>query len=637
MRQSTIWSVLLLGLFWGLQCPGMAPGRPLPPLTVHDVGEYAAVPWEDVKEPIEPGSRAERVRDLNFAVSSINLSGFEGEIPKEFLERWAKAAALGAAQGKKFLPRLYFWDGNDRFEGPLRDIEVYWRRLDQFLGAMNLEHFYGIVLAEENVPYGGRPEVLRELYHRIKAKYDVAVWQWWTPMDPVPSDGGWIPADGWIIDLYLMPKEQFRRHVRKYLITGLPLVIMPWASTMWGELSEEQWQANRDQLEVAVEFNLPVAFFWVHKETCYFGGRRDAHETLLDKVNHFVWSYIERVKKIPRDYTGLPSADWGEGRILELGPVVGERFVYRDDFSREKCVDDAWMKGFRDLILDGKTLRARGFLGRKTKAELLYRFAGDFSVQYPRARVEAILQPQLQGRVELALSPDGRDWPVAAATKGKSQLLELSSAGNPKFASCRELWLRVRLTGEAGDKENPPCQIDNLELSGRIVPPKDNLVYLRPGPAGELVYEDNFATRKYVYTTTRTGDDKLEWQEGHLAVRLQPGGAAPALIWHVKAPRAVQEIKIQAVGRANPVYLATHLYLAVSPDGKSWTEEVSTQGMKTNVSGWTSNPLVIHLSGRPEYSGAREFYVRIRLVAAAHHERHPALSGYLDSLHISAR
>src|SRR3990170_720747 len=97
---------LLCGLLVAMTCLA----RDLPPLSVHDVGEYGAVPWEYADPPIQPGSRADRVRDLNLGVSSVNLN-VEGDLPADTLQRWAKAAHLGAAQGKKFLPRVYFWDG----------------------------------------------------------------------------------------------------------------------------------------------------------------------------------------------------------------------------------------------------------------------------------------------------------------------------------------------------------------------------------------------------------------------------------------------------------------------------------------------------------------------------------------------
>ncbi len=366
----TVWALIGLAPVPAVSAAHSSDGQPL---TVHDVGEYAAYPWDKADTPIVPGSRADRVRDLTFAVASVNLSD---NMSERFLKSWADVARRGREHGKKFLPRVYFWDGKDRYDGPMRDIEVYWARLDTFLSAMDLRDFYGIVLAEENVHYAGRPAVLTELYRRIKAKYDVPVWQWYSPVRAVPGSGGWIPADGWVIDPYSLGKLQFRQYLRKYFIAGVPVVVMPWAAVMGNEQRDEQWLGNASrQLEIAVEFGLPVAFFWVKGTTCYFGCDRNGFDTLIDKANQQVWRYIRRVRALPDDFSGFPSADLARVRPVELKPTAQGIFVYTDDFRTSRCVNDASMTGFRDLVMDGVTLSARGFNGRPTKATLTYCFA----------------------------------------------------------------------------------------------------------------------------------------------------------------------------------------------------------------------------------------------------------------------
>ena len=81
-----------------------------PTLTVHHVGEYAAIPWQEPGAPIEPGSRADRVRDLNLSVASVNL---KDDMPEAFYEGWNTQIKLAAATGNVLLPRLHFWDGED--------------------------------------------------------------------------------------------------------------------------------------------------------------------------------------------------------------------------------------------------------------------------------------------------------------------------------------------------------------------------------------------------------------------------------------------------------------------------------------------------------------------------------------------
>jgi len=612
-------------------------------LSVYDVGEYAAVPWQKPGTSIEPGSRADRVRDLNLAVASVNL---RDEMPVEFLARWADAAKWGKQQGKKFLPRVYFWDGKDRYTGPMRDIEVYWRRLDQFLAAMDLDDFCGIVLAEENVSYAGRPEVLTELYRRIKAKYDVDVWQWWSPSTAVPGSGGWIPADGWIVDPYFTPKASFRRFVRKYLITGLPLVAMPWATTAAKAepLSPEQWHANSDQLDVAVEFDLPVAFYWTyglgaHGTSCHFGCDRGEPNTEWDRINHWVWDYTKRARSLPADYTGLPSADIGTGDTLEIGPTNQSKLVYVDDFSTSRCIDDASITGFRDLVLDGKTLAARGFRDRETDASLVYHFAGDFVAQYPIVSVTADADGTLDGRAEIAISTDGKNWLHQAATEANGdQGLVCSSLGDKRFSALGEFWVRVRLAGQPGSGKSHPVRIDDLRIEATVPPPKDLAVRLKRSPEDpkRLFYEDDFQTQKYRITTTRTNDEHLEWARGQIAVRMRPSGSKPALVWTFKSDQPLRNIVVEATGRANTGYLGTNHYLDVSTDGRIWSHEVNTLGREFNVSGWAGHGLTIDLSGQADFARVTKFYVRLRLSAQHYKEKHRSLSGLVHNIRIEA-
>ncbi len=443
-------------------------------LTVHDVGEYANWPWDKPGTPVEPGSRADRVRDLSLAVASVNLSD---NISEEFLTHCRDVAAWGRQQGKKFLPRLHFWDGKDRYDGPMRDIELYWARVDTFLGAMDLRDFYGIVLAEENVHYAGRPELLTELYRRIKAKYDVDVWQWYSPLQAVPGSGGWIPADGWVIDPYMLGKLRFRQYLRKYLIAGVPVIVMPWAAVMTnpphgGERDEAWLELARGQLQIAVEFGLPVAFFWCRGTTTYFGGDRSASDTLMDRSNQRVWAHIERVRGLPADFAGFASADLASGRPVELEPTDQGTFLYTDDFRTSRCVDDASMTGFRDLVLDGVTLRARGFNGRPTKATLTYCFDCDPRAQAPQVSLTVRIEAALKGCVEVELSPDGRDWSRCARADGPGeQPLGVESQSTAPFDRLDRFWMRIRMSGLPGSNNRPPVQICDLQVRADLAEP----------------------------------------------------------------------------------------------------------------------------------------------------------------------
>jgi hypothetical protein len=171
--------------------------------------------------------------------------------------------------------------------------------------------------------------------------------------------------------------------------------------------------------------------------------------------------------------------------------------------------------------------------------------------------------------------------------------------------------------------------VDNLRIEATVPPPKDTTVILN-----RSVYEDDFRTEKYLFTTQRTGDDKLEWHEGQIAVRLRPGGSKPELIWHFRTPKPVRNIVVEATGRANNGSLGTNHFLDISPDGKEWLHETSTVGRPVNRSGWAAHGLRIELSDDPRFQN--EFHVRLRMKAGSYKEIHRALSGIVNKLTVSA-
>ncbi|MEX1231998.1 MAG: hypothetical protein WEB58_17270 [Planctomycetaceae bacterium] len=614
----------LIAVICSLMCqPAVASEK----LTIHQVGEYAAVPWAG------EGTRSDRVNALNLSVASINLNG---ELTETFLAQWAEHARIGAKQEKEFLPRLYFWDGNDRFEGPLRDIDVYWQRLDTFLARMPLEDFHGVVLAEENVSGGGRAEVLAELYRRIKAKYDVAVYQWWSPSGVVPT---WnIPADGWIIDEYFVAGPRFRRIVQRYLVTGAPLVVMPYAAWSTGEptWSPARWQSLEDQLQICREYNLPTAFFWVYNTGCHFGLNTD---NFMDDINSRILAWTKEVQALPADYGGLPSADVGIGDGLEIAPFEDGHLDFKDSFDTSQFIEDADIDGFRHLLWDeSRTLALRSWNGEAPRSLLTYRFAGDFTAH--EIDVSVALKSLAAGsRVTLGLSADGgKTWPLAVSSEGtQTKSLSVTAGDYPSFSNCREFRIRVTMEGKQTDG-SVVAQIDDIRVTAKLTLPAKPAVTLKPAADDpkRFTYHDDFQTQKFRYSARVTQLDTLEWTRGAIAVRMQPGGSQPELVWKVTSPQPLSRIGVTVNGKANRASLGTNHYLDVSVDGKSWMHAVSTESLDVNSSGWADHGLTTDTADDRKFAGVKTFYVRLRMHAGAYQEVHPYQSGIVNELRIEA-
>jgi len=445
-------------------------------LSVHDVGEYASTPWRRGKAlntSIKPDSRADRVRDLNLSIASVNLPGPDKN-RDSWYDNWANAAKSGKQQGKIFLPRIHFWHG-DRVSGPLSDFEIYWQRMDKFLDAMvqrdALKDFYGICLAEENVWWAGRPEILTKMFYRIKEKYPyVKIFQWWTPMRKTPSFI--VPTDGWIHDPYSIGGRRIRRHVQRYLVTGKPFIFMPWAA--WWDPEKkpwepEKWQILEDQLQVCKEYNLPTAFFWVGpNKSCNFGMMRG---TFMEKVNQRVLDWIKEVRSLPVDYDGLSSADLSEGDGIILEPTeTGGEFKFCDSFDTSEFILNADISGFRDLLWEeSRTLAVRSFNGRSPQASLTYRFTFDkFAAKYPTVRLN-VLYLAKGSEVRLSISPDGNNWTVVSTTDTFTpKLLSINTQRDKLYKSTRKIFLHMEMLGSLTNG-NIVSRIDEITVDGKLL------------------------------------------------------------------------------------------------------------------------------------------------------------------------
>ncbi len=605
-------------------------------LSIRYVGEYGGVPWTRPGTAIRPGSRKYRAKDLNLAISSINLSD---KMSDKFLAGWNSAAKLGMEQGKAFLPRVYFWAG-DRVRGKLKSIDYYWNRMDRFLSAMKLENFYGISLAEENVV--SRASILADLYKRIKSKYpELRVYQWWSPCTTVPEYR--IPADGWIVDIYNYGGDRFRKYVQRYLVTGKPLIIMPYASWVEGDpvWSNKQWRILFDQLQVAREYNLPTAFYWTYGRKG--GGGTGVHfgmceNNFMGKINRVILSWIREVRSYPEDYDGLDSADCSEGRVLEIGPTDRNgNFIYRDSLDTSQFILDADIRGFRNILWERARRLAIRSWNHKDKpfVSLTYRFGGDFKLRYPIVYLEV---PFLANgsSVVLSTSTDGDHWDCRANFNKGKRFVKIDTTGNKKYSATNSLFVRIAIKGSLA---NGICvRIDNLSVRGKLLLSAHPVIKLKPSKDNPniLVFEDDFQTRRYLYEAKVIDREKLEWSRGRIAVRLRPGGTKAALIWCVKTDKPVRNVVVDVTGRANNGSLGTNHYLAISLDGKKWVSEVDTTKLKHNISGWAYHGLKIDTRGNPAFDGINCFYVRVRMLANGYKKVHRYQSGIINKIRIQA-
>jgi len=466
-----------------------------PALTARDTGVYAITSWGSASVPPPAGSTEERTAPLTFTVRSIwNNAGNSN--PDLGYIRDEINSGLGYSPAKTMLVRVQFWDGEDRYQGPMLDRNVYLQRVLQSVQQLEpvLDKIHGITLSEENVPFGGRTQVLQYIYDKVKEQYPaLPIYQWWTPNTGHPKqfEGTWLSADGWVFDPYtltaanppyadLWSPDPYLRLVQKFVVTGTPLIAMapataetafrPYYDTTTTPFTggETLWDLIDHQTRINTAYNIPTSFYWTGQNgEAYFP--TVTPDPLLNQLNQFVRNFADNQKQFPASFAGDETiADtWSNGpdTIVAVHPQRPNNIIYEDKFLESDFLEESSGHGLRDLIINGQNLRTRGFNGRDANAEMIYHFQSAENFIFPLVALNADVNGVMGGIVGISVSTDGTNWTSRAQTTGSgNQLLELPTLGSAQFASLKNLWVKIELDGAAGTFESPAARIDNLRI-----------------------------------------------------------------------------------------------------------------------------------------------------------------------------
>lgn len=477
-------------------------------LTARNVGHYGLCPWGPPGQAIEPGSASDRMQRLDFTIRNVWVRDDEGvETAPEAAARIVQEVNDGLAYDppKTMIVRIDFWF-TDRYEGALQPFEVYQHRMELALKHLEpiLDKIHGISISEENIVSEGRPEVLDKMYRFIKGKYpNLRCYQWYTPNTAVPAtyEGVFVSADGWIIDSYTLGPDLYpngpttRRFVQKYVITGKPVVFIApgWNFDRFfspGKPNEsfprgfDGWKNLDDQLQVCLDYNLPVSWYWYYMKNDDVTSGADtalfplAYETDLgNQMTARINKYIDQAKALPADYDGnAEAADRWDNPPCAVTIQPG-RNVLADDFSQSDFLDQSSGSGFRDLVWNGKDLRLRGHRGRAAGATIEYDLKSQAPMQLPQVALSAIVDPDRHGKVVIEMSADdGKTWPVRVESRDNpagEQKLRADSRpegwrNGGAFKEVSSLRIRLTLTGDAGATESEPAvTIDDLRVLNR--------------------------------------------------------------------------------------------------------------------------------------------------------------------------
>ncbi|MEX2650473.1 MAG: hypothetical protein WD673_15815 [Alphaproteobacteria bacterium] len=168
-------------------------------------------------------------------------------------------------------------------------LDTYLERFRVVLDGIDRGRVHAVTIGEENLPWKGGARVLATLYDRLKERYpETRFYQWYSPTSRrlnVPGQQ-WpeLPADGWVIDHYLLQGEAYERLVAGWTALGKPVVNLVWLSPDWqvGHRRDPDpewweragWRQFHHQLAVSRAHDLPVGFFMYRLPDRALGERR---------------------------------------------------------------------------------------------------------------------------------------------------------------------------------------------------------------------------------------------------------------------------------------------------------------------------------------------------------------------------
>jgi len=579
-----------------------APG-PREPLTFRDSGLYGG--WNEYFVSPECPFNWFIIQAV---VANDDDTGWHGKQGESSWNDWLRRARR---QGKRIIADVFFWGG----EGAT--IETYKRRFDRFLQHVDIEQLYAITLAEENYYWGDRDfGVLEELYRYVKGKYDVPVWQWYSPYAGVPGFG-WpqLPADGWAIDEYARRGDTFEPFIRKYAVHQLPLFQIIWAAPLmksfdWANAGDPAFD---EQLAICRKYDVPCAYFCWEGHGNVWGWSPDAKPE-SKAVFQRVLDAVAAAKKTPPNTFGVEWDRVPPAPAMTMQVNEDNTVSYEDPIEKApRFMDDATIRGFANLRWDGGPLELRPRRPGPCHAELTYHLTSPFPMRDLVATASVQQRAAPGAQVMLRLSADGKHWrhvlwpatPMKKRTKREDQRISLRVGGVQGFDDINELWLRIELRSTKKTSVTPVLRLRNLRVSGVCTPPEKREILLVPDADGKVVYEDGVASHALRFTAEFDNVEQIEWQDGRIGIHGLRGHGDTVTV----RQKFVCESPLKLIRVASRNFASTSDYgswnrLAVSLDGKKKLVEKVTKGR-------FNGNLELDLGDDVRFGAVREFWVHM--------------------------
>lgn len=382
-------SVLCLGLFivWGSPASAVAPREPL---TFQNVGVYAG--WDDYLVS----------KDNPFDYLIIQANVVDGKIWWHTRDKqraagdnrtWNEWLKIARANGKRVIADVgasrtidgttySFQTMHGVANAPA--IEQLFPMFDSFFEQVDEQELYAITLGEEHIFWEGQLERIVAVTEYLKPKYDVPLYQWWSPSGDGSRVGvTWpnLPGDGWMLDEYFLQQTKMESLLRSQMILQKPVFQIIWAAP---EAPSVPWdpQTFWDQVAACRKYNVPIAFFnWHDRDdsahTDTWGWDDNASPKARQVWEDYCLHTAVMVKRLPpvsqEEWEFSPYAP----KVITLPAREGVDAigVYDETFAKPrelKFIDDAQIHGLRNLKWDSSPLQLQPRTAGDAESKLIY-------------------------------------------------------------------------------------------------------------------------------------------------------------------------------------------------------------------------------------------------------------------------
>jgi len=606
MKISALFMLFALSSFYFPPCDAADVSGPREPLTFQNSGLYGS--WS------EYFLREDTPFDF-FVVPVITHTGQDNTLWNNNLQHVRK-------NGKRIIvdliPVAKKTEGDDyavhhlTHEADESELDNLVAVVDDFFKQVDVNDLYAITLGEEQIFWNGREKQLNMLYKKIKAKYDVPIYQWYSPSTEgsVPGVTGWpnLKSDGWMADEYFLDQPFMERAMRGYRVLQKPIVQIIWG----GDMDQSVPFLPRrfeEQVEVCRKYDIPMAFFtWSGRPGASWGWQDRAPALVRERFN-LVLKTVAKAKSDSRLETqSWDSVPW-EKSVTELAFVSQDDVTpsYHESYTKEhrqlRFANDAEIKGFADLRWDSSAVELRPREAGAAQSSVTYSFKSAFPLTELRVSAPGFITGGTDGAVSMsALDMDGNVLQTTNMTAGGTMDMVVPGGS---FTG-REFQVVYTMTGTAASADDVLAGVNSMDVDADVVIPTQKAIDLEAGAGGNVLFEEDLRAMNIYHTAEFNNIGKITFSVAGL--HAGPGPDVLEIVQKFSATKDIILTRLHLKGSAdetNPSFLAK-IGIGVSLDGVNLLDRKMSNGS-------FGGALEIDRNDFREPIQAKEFYVHLFL------------------------